>query len=127
MTSLMSSILLRHQRLACLARLVWMVFEKDGSCSYSCCFVGCWLQYLFNTARSILVQLPSSFRYIRLVSVHVVHPYSSIYTIAAWKKPHVVLSDRSAFHMTDSLSMAVHAFVSCVLMLFLVDEMLLPR
>ena len=46
----------------------------------------------------------------------------------AWKKKlHFILSVRSDFHMTDSLSIAVHIFASCVLMSFLVDEMLLPR
>ena len=38
------------------------------------------------SARSILVWLPSSFFSIRLVSVHLVHPYSCIDTTAAWKK-----------------------------------------
>ena len=85
-TSLMSSFLLLQQCLACLARLVWMVFELSVRCPYSCCFVGCCLQDLFNTAGSILVQLLSSFLYVRLVSVHAVHPYSSIDTTAAWKK-----------------------------------------
>ena len=41
---------------------------------------------------------------IRLVSVHVVHPYCSIDTIAAWKKLRFILSVRFDFHMTDSLS-----------------------
>ena len=51
-----------------------------------------------------------------LVSVHVVHPYSSIDMIAAWKKLCFILSARSDFHMTDRLSIAVHAFVSRVSM-----------
>ena len=46
---------------------------------------------------------------IHLVSVHVVHPYSSIDTTAA-----CILSVRSDFHMTDSQSIAVHAFASLV-------------
>ena len=62
-----------------------------------------------------------------LVSIHVVHSYSSINMTAAWKKLCFVLSVRSDFHMTDSLSIAVHAFASCVLMSILVDETLLPR
>ena len=52
----------------------------------------------------------------RFVSVHVVHPYSSIETIAAWKKLRFILSVRSDFHMTDSLLRAVHAFTSRVSM-----------
>ena len=62
----------------------------------------------------------------RLVSVHVVHPYNSIHLIVAWKKVRFILSVRSDFHMTDSLSIDVHAFASHVLMSFSVDETLLP-
>ena len=51
---------------------------------------------------------------------HVVHRYSNTDTTAAWKK--TVLSNRSDFHMTNSLSKAVHAFASHVLMSFSVNE-----
>ena len=44
----------------------------------------------------------------------VVHPYSSIDTTAGWKKLRFILSVRSDFHMIDSLSIAIHAFVSRV-------------
>ena len=54
-------------------------------------------------------------------------PYSNIDTTAAWKKLHFILSVRSDFHMTDSLSIAVHFFTSCVLMSVLIAETLLPR
>ena len=70
----------------CLVRLTWIVFVMGGRWSYSCCFVGCCPQDVFNIARSILVQLPSSFFSIRLVNVHIVHPCSSIDTTADWKK-----------------------------------------
>ena len=60
-----------------------------------------------------------------LVSVHVMHPYSSINTTAAWKKLRFILSVRSDFHMTDSQPKAVHAFASHVLMSVSVDETLL--
>ena len=53
---------------------------------YSFCFVKCCFYDLFNKARSILVQLLSSFFSINLVSVNVVHPYSSMDTVAPWKK-----------------------------------------
>ena len=56
-----------------------------------------------------------------------VHPYSSIDTIAAWKKLCFILLISYDFHMTDSLSIAVHAFASCMLMSVSVDETLLPR
>ena len=126
--SLMSSSLLLQQCPACLVRLTWIVFVMGGKWSYSCCFLRCCLQGSFNRARSILVQLMSSFFSIHLVSVYVVvHPYRSIDTTAAWKKLSFILSVRSDFHMTDSLSIAVHAFSSRVLMSFLVDETLLLR
>ena len=38
-----------------------------------------------------------------------------------------VLFYQSNFHMIDNLLIAVHAFISCILMSFSVDEMLLPR
>ena len=46
------------------------------------------------------------------------HPYSIIDTTAAWKKLRFILSVRSDFHMIDSLSIVVHAFVSHVSMSF---------
>ena len=99
----------------------------DGRWPYTCYFVECCLQDLFNNARSILVLLPSNFFSICFLSVHIMHPYSSIDTTAAWKKMHFILSIRSDYHMTDSLSLAVPAFASHVLMCFSVDETLLPR
>ena len=102
-------------------------FRDGGRWLYNCCFIGYCLQDWFNIACSILVQLPSSFFSISLVSVHVMLPYSSIDIIAAWKKLHFILLERSDFHMTDNLSITVHAFASHVLMSFSVDEMLLPR
>ena len=52
----MNSSLLLQQCLACLVRLIWMVFVMGGRCPYSCCFMGCCLQDLFNTTCNILVQ-----------------------------------------------------------------------
>ena len=54
-TSLMSSSLLLQRCPACLARLVWIVFEMGGRWPYSWRFVGCCCQDLFNIARNILV------------------------------------------------------------------------
>ena len=88
------------------------------------CIIICMHIYI---ARSILVRLPSTFLPIHLVSVHVVHPYNSIDTTAARKKLCFILSGRSDFYMTDSLSMVVHTFASSVLMSFSVDKMLLTR
>ena len=52
-----------------------------GKWPYSRWLVGCCRQDLFNIALNILVSLPSSFFSSHLVSVHVVHPYSSTDTI----------------------------------------------
>ena len=98
-----------------------------GRWPYSCCLVGCYFQDLFTIAPSMLVQFPSSFFSIYFISVNVVHPYSSIDTTAAWKKFRFNLSDRSDFHMVDSLLISVHAFTRCILRSLSVDKMLLPR
>ena len=126
-TSLMSSSLLLQQCPAYLVRLTCIVFVMGGKWPYSWCLVGCCRQDLFSIARNILVRLPSSFFFSRLVSVQVVHPYSSIDTTAACKKLCFILSVRSDFHMIESLSIAIHPFVSRVSMSFSVDETLLPR
>ena len=105
----------------CLVCLTWIVFVMSGKLPYSCCFVGCCFQDLFNIAHSVLVYLSLSLFSFRLVSVHVVHPYRSIDTTAAWKKLRFILSVRSDFHMTDSLSIVVHAFASRVLISVSVD------
>ena len=97
----MCSSLLLQQCPACVFRLIWMVFEMGGRWPYICCFLGYCFQDLFNIARSILGHLPSSFSPVRLVSVHVVHPYRSIDTTTALKKLRFILLD---FHMTDNLS-----------------------
>ena len=66
--------------------LTWIVFVMGGRWPYSWCLVGCCHQDLFNIARSILVELRSSFFSSSFISIHVVHPCSSIDTTAAWKK-----------------------------------------
>ena len=70
-TSLMSSSPLLQQCPACLVRLIFIVFVMGGRWPYSSCFVGCWLQDLFNIASSILVKLLSSFFSIRLVVAYI--------------------------------------------------------
>ena len=52
--SLMSLSLPLQQCPTCLVCLTWIVFMMSGRWPYSCCFVGCCLQDLFNTALSIL-------------------------------------------------------------------------
>ena len=89
---------------ACLVRLFWMVVEMGYRWSHGCCFIRCCFQDLFSIVPSILVHFTSSFFSIRLVSVHLVHPYSWIDTTAAWEKLHFILLDRSLFYMIDNLS-----------------------
>ena len=53
--SLMNSSLLPQQCPVCLVRLIRKIFVMGGKWPYSCYFVGCCLQNLFNIARSIFV------------------------------------------------------------------------
>ena len=82
------------------------------------------VQYSLQHSCVIAIKL---FFSICLVSVHVVHPYSSFDITTPWKKLRFILMVRCDFHMTDSLSIAVPPFTSCMLMLFSVDETLLLR
>ena len=91
-TSLTISSLLLQQCPACLVRLACIVFVIGGRWPYSWRRLACCCQDLFNIAFNILLYLPSSFFSNRLVSVQVVHPYSSIDTTAAWKKLCFILS-----------------------------------
>ena len=126
-TSLMSSSLLLQQCPACLVRLTCTVFVMGGRWPYSWCYVGVASRTCSILLETFLCNYHLTFFSSCLVSVQVVHPYSSIDTTAAWKKLCFILSVRSDFHMIDSLSIAVHAFVSRVSMSFSVDERLLPR
>ena len=81
------------------------------------------VQYYSQHACVIAVKLFS----IHLVSVHIVHPYCSIDMTAAWKKLCFISSVRFDFHMTDSLSIVIHAFASRMLMSVSVDETLFPE
>ena len=104
-----------------------MVLEIGGKCSYSCCFVGCCFQDSFSMAYSIFMKFPSSFFFIRLVGIHVVHPYGRIDTTTTWKKLCFISLDGWDFHMINNLWIVVCAFASCILMSFSVNEMLLLR
>ena len=83
--SFIRSSLLLQQCPACLVRRIWMILEIGSRWPHSCYIMGCCFQDLFNTACSILMQLPSSCFSILLVSVHVVQPYNKIDTNASWK------------------------------------------
>ena len=81
----------------------------------------------FKIACRILVKFPFSFFSMHFVSIHVVHPYSSIDTATACKKFCFILSDRSDFYMINNLSIAIHVFARQIFTLFSVDGTLLPR
>ena len=63
----MSSSLLFQQCPGCLVHFIWKVLEMGGRWPYSCCFVGCCFQDLFDIVHSILVQLLPSFFSLHLV------------------------------------------------------------
>ena len=115
-TSLMSSSLLLQQCPACLVRLTWIIFVMGGRWPYSWCLVGCCCQDCSILLATFLCNCHLAFS---PVSTPVVHPYSSINMSAAWKKLHFILSVWSDFHMIESLSLAVHDFISRVSMSFL--------
>ena len=123
----MSSFLLFQQCPTYLARLIWMVLKMESRWLYSCCFVGCCFQDLFNIARRFYVQFLTIFFSIRLISNYVVHPYRRIDTTPVWKKLRFILSNKFGFHMSDNLSIVGHAFTCHILMSFSVDEMLFLR
>ena len=102
----MSSSYLLQQSPACLVRLIWMVFEMGGRWPYSCCFVGCFFEDLFNIACIILEQLPSNFSlYTWSAPMWCIH-------IVVWTEPllgkklRFISSDRFDSHMTDNLWIA---------------------
>ena len=99
----------------------WFYWWEVGSIQLL--FVGCCFQVLSNITHSISVQFLSGFFYIRLVGIHVVHPYSRI----DLKKWPFILSAKFDFYMIDKLSIAVRAFASHKLMSFSVDEILLLK
>ena len=67
--SLMGSSLLLQQ---CLVRVTWIVFVMGGRWPYSCWFVGCCLQDLFNTV--FLRDYRQAFSpYVKLVSMWCIH------------------------------------------------------
>ena len=119
----MNSSLLLQQYPTRLVHLILIVLKIEGRCPYSCIFVGCCFQDLFNIACSILVQFPFRIFSIHLVSVHVLQLYSRIDKTPVKKKLHFILLDKFDFHMINS----IHVFANCILMSFSVDETLLPR
>ena len=94
-----------------------IITDNFSVAKYFCCQA---FLFSFSPSLFIIISLFLTFFWILLfLSIVIVHPYSSIDTTAAWKKLHFILSVRSDFHMIDSLSIAVHAFISHVSMHYL--------
>ena len=111
----------------CPVRLIWIIFVIGGRWPYRFCLVGCCIQDFLDIARSILVQLTSSFFFWTLCQRPCGESYSSMDTTAAWKILRFILSDRADFNMTDNLSMPVDTFACHEVVSFSVDETLLLR
>ena len=109
----------------CLICLTWLVLEIGSKWLYGFCFVGCCFHDLFYITCSIFVQFPSSFFSMCFVSVHVVHPLSSIDTTITWKEFCFISLDWLDFYMINSLLIAVHIFAWHILTSLSVDETLL--
>ena len=123
----MSSSLLLQQCPACLVRITWIVLVIGSRWSYSCCFVGVASRICSTQLTAFLCNCHQTFSpYVLLASMWCIHIAVSTRPLLE-KKLCIILSVRSDFHMTDSISIAVHAFASHMLMLFSVDETLLPR
>ena len=90
--------------------------------------------FIFNRCVFVRTHLPthtlqfsSTFLAKCFVSVHVVHPYSSMDTATAWMKFLFILSERSYFRMIDNLSKVIHTFATNMLTPLSADGTLLPR
>ena len=78
-----------------------------------------------NLQHSCVIAVKLFFPSVLLASMWCIH--IAVSTRLLLGKLRFILSVRSDFHMTDTLSFAVHAFASHVLMSVSVDETLLPR
>ena len=125
-TSLMSSLLLLQQCLACPVSPNWLVFEMGVGVRTA---VTSWdlhaglIQYSSQHFCAITIKLSPHTLCQRSCGASIQQYWHNRYL----KKQRFIFSDRFDFHKTDSLSLAVHAFSSHVLTLFSVDETLLPR
>ena len=59
----------------------------EGKWPYNGCFVGCYFQDFYQTARSINAYFQSSIFFLCIVKVQLVLPYNSTDTLTAWKNP----------------------------------------
>ena len=86
--------------------LVCMVFEIESKWQYSCCFLWCCFQNLFQKHVAFLC---SSHLASSPCILWCIHPVV-LTQLQLERNP--ILSDTSDFHMIDNLSIAVHTFVN---------------
>ena len=112
---------------ACLVRLIQMVLQMGGNCLYSCRFEGCCSGIFSVQLLAFLFSFRLAFFSIRLVSVYVVYPFSSIDTTAAWKNCILFYRIGKTSYIINNILIAVHTFARRILPSFLVDETFLQR
>ena len=125
-TSLMSLSIILLLCPACLAYLIWMIYEMGDKWLYRDCFVAFCFQDLFKSSTSyyflqICLNLP-----ILLFSPGVLlkSKWCNHTVVLTW----LLLKRISIlFYQKDNLSIAVHALPMHMLIWFWVDEILLPR
>ena len=83
-----STFLLHQLYPTCLVLLIWLVSEIEDKWLFSCCFVGCCFQDLFNI--TFLCNCRQAFFFIRLVNIHSVE----LKRPQLGKKVYFILSDR---------------------------------
>ena len=117
--------LLCHWYPALVVHFTWLLCEMGGKCLYSCYFVKCCFQHLFKTICSLFVG-GSNLAF----SPGIVSKWCNnmiLLTCLELRKCSILFNQRSDFHIVLNLSIAVSALPVCMLTLFSVDEILLPR
>ena len=93
--------------------LIGIVLVMCGRGPYCGSFGGCSFQVFFFKYSSLHpCALPLSVFCIRLISAQVVHPFNSYGYACCLEKMRSILSDKSDFHITEILSIAIHTFTS---------------
>ena len=120
--SLMSTYLLLQLIPAGIVHFTLNICGRGSKWFYSCCFVGSFFQYLFKTARSILVNFLSGF-----FSVSLDFGWF-IYKVVRPQLGRIFhFYQRTDFHIIDYLSIVIPTFPMHMFASLSVDEILLPR
>ena len=92
---------------------------------YSSYFVRCCFQLFFKLALSILVCNLSSILAIHFLSVILMHPCSSIYSVTVYENSPLISLDWSCFQMIDNLTIETYTIGRRLFISLSIDEMLL--